>query len=218
VNRDALVFVGPGQVEVVTEDCPEPGPGQLRVRTAFSGISAGTELLAYRGQLPADLVLDDTLPSLQGGVFRYPFRYGYAAVGTVEAVGPGVDRAWIDRRVFSFQPHATRFVCAVDAAFALPEGIDPERAVMYPSQETALNLVLDGQVGVYDRVAVLGQGVVGLCTTSLLARFPLQALVAVEVVSARAADRAADGRAGGGLGGRGACGAGGATAPISPSS
>ncbi len=187
MNRDALVFVGPGQVQVVSEACPEPGPGQLLVRTAFSGVSAGTELLAYRGQLPADLALDDTLPSLQGGAFRYPFRYGYAAAGTVEAVGPGVDRAFIDRGVFSFQPHASRFVCAVEDAFALPEGIALDRAVLYPSQETAVNLVLDAQPGLYDRVAVVGQGVVGLCTTGLLARYPLQALVAIEPVPARAA-------------------------------
>jgi 2-desacetyl-2-hydroxyethyl bacteriochlorophyllide A dehydrogenase len=187
VNRDALVFTGPAQVEVVPESSPAPGPGQLSVRTSLSAISAGTELLAYRGQLPADLPLDDTLASLQGGSFRYPFRYGYSAVGAVEAVGEGVDRALIGRRVFSFQPHASRFVTAVEEAFPVPDGIESENAVLLPSQETAINLLLDAGPGLFDRVAVLGQGVVGLCTTALLARFPLQELVAVEPVPARAA-------------------------------
>jgi 2-desacetyl-2-hydroxyethyl bacteriochlorophyllide A dehydrogenase len=187
VNREALVFSGPGQVEVASESISAPGPGQLSVRTLLSAISAGTELLAYRGQLPADLPLDETLASLQGGSFRYPFRYGYSAVGAVEAVGEGVDRAWIGRRVFSFQPHASRFLTSVDEAFAVPAGVEPENAVLLPSQETAINLLLDAGPGLFDRVAVLGQGVVGLCTTALLARFPLQALVAVEPVPARAA-------------------------------
>jgi 2-desacetyl-2-hydroxyethyl bacteriochlorophyllide A dehydrogenase len=187
VKRTALVFAGPGRVELTEESCPAPGPGQVAVRTSFSGISAGTELLAYRGQLPADLPLDDTLPALQSGVFSYPFRYGYAAVGTVVDVGAGVDRSWLERQVFSFQPHASHFVTAVEEAFPLPIGLDPAVAVMFPSQETATNLVLDGEPRLGDRVVVLGQGVVGLCTTGLLARFPLEALVAVEPVPARAA-------------------------------
>ncbi len=187
MNRSALVFTGPGRVEVTEEPCPPPGPAELLVQSAFSGVSAGTELLAYRGQLPADLPLDDTLPALQGNVFAYPFRYGYAAVGTVVAVGAGVDRAWLERAVFSFQPHASHFVTAVGEAFALPAGMDPETAALLPSQETAVNLLLDGEPGLGERVAVLGQGVVGLCTTGLLARFPLERLVAIEPVPARAA-------------------------------
>jgi 2-desacetyl-2-hydroxyethyl bacteriochlorophyllide A dehydrogenase len=187
VNRTALVFAGPGRVELTEEICPAPAAGQLLVRTVLSGLSAGTELLAYRGQLPADLPLDDTLPSLQGGVFAYPFRYGYAAVGTVVELGAGVDRGWLDRLVFSFQPHASHFVAAADAVFPVPAGIEAESAALYPSQETALNLVLDGEPRLGDRVAVLGQGVVGLCTTALLARFPLETLVAVDPVPARAA-------------------------------
>ena len=47
--------------------------------------------------------------------------------------------------------------------------------------------MLDGEPRLGERVAVLGQGVVGLCTTGLLARFPLETLVAIEPVPARAA-------------------------------
>src|SRR3712207_8943053 len=49
----------------------------------WSGISAGTELLCYRGQLDPDLPLDERIGSL-GGTFRYPLPYGYSCVGTVE--------------------------------------------------------------------------------------------------------------------------------------
>ena len=114
VKRRALVFTAPGQVEVIEEELPPPGPGQLLVRTRVSAISAGTELLAYRGQLPADLALDETLPALAGGSFRYPFRYGYASVGEVAEVGAGVGGDWRGRRVFSFQPHASAFVVGVE--------------------------------------------------------------------------------------------------------
>ena len=187
MKRQALTFTGPGHVELTEEACPSPGPGELVVSTIVSAVSAGTELLAYRGQLPADLPVDETLPALQGRVFSYPFRYGYAAVGTVVGVGEGTASSWLSRQVFCFQPHASRFVTAASEAFAVPEGIDPEAAVLLASQETAVNLVLDGEPRLGERVAVLGQGVVGLCTTALLARFPLEALVAIEPAPARAA-------------------------------
>jgi threonine dehydrogenase-like Zn-dependent dehydrogenase len=52
--------------------------------------------------------------------------------------------------------------------------------------ETAVNLVLDGAPRVGERVAVVGQGVVGLLATALLAQFPLARLVVVDTVATRA--------------------------------
>jgi threonine dehydrogenase-like Zn-dependent dehydrogenase len=43
--------------------------------------------------------------------------------------------------------------------------------------ETALSFLMDGRPMIGERVAVFGQGVVGLLTTALLARFPLSGLV-----------------------------------------
>lgn len=187
MKRRSVTFTAPGVVEVIEEALAPPAAGELLVRTRISAISAGTELLAYRGQLPAELALDETLPALTEGSFRYPFRYGYASVGEVAAVGPGVDGAWVGRRVFSFQPHASAFVAAVGDLFAVPEGIGWEAAALYASQETASNLVLDGRPQLGERVVVVGLGVVGLLTTSLLARFPLASLTAVDLDPARAA-------------------------------
>jgi 2-desacetyl-2-hydroxyethyl bacteriochlorophyllide A dehydrogenase len=187
VKRRSLLFTAPGQVAVIEEELPPPGPGQLLVRTRVSAISAGTELLAYRGQLPAALVLDETLPALAGGSFRYPFRYGYASVGEVAEVGDGVGADWRGRRVFSFQPHASAFVVPEADVFVVPDGLEWEAAALYASQETASNLVLDGRPQLGERVVVVGQGVVGLLTTALLARFPLASLAAVDSDPARAA-------------------------------
>jgi threonine dehydrogenase-like Zn-dependent dehydrogenase len=53
--------------------------------------------------------------------------------------------------------------------------------------ETAVNLILDGEPAFDDAVLVIGQGVIGLLVTALLARFPLSALAAAERSPARAA-------------------------------
>jgi alcohol dehydrogenase len=185
--RRALVFAGPRQVEIVDEPLPAPAAGMALVRSLVSAISAGTELLAYRGQLPADMVLDETLPAMAGGAFRFPFRYGYATVGQVAAVGPGGDPALVGRRVFAFVPHASAFVAKLEDLLPVPDELPSAAAVLYANQETAVNLLLDGPPRLGERVVVVGQGVVGLLTTALLARFPLEALVVVEPVPARAA-------------------------------
>ena len=189
MKRCALVFTGPRRVSVIDEELGPPPPGHLLVRTRASAISAGTELLAFRGELPADLPLDDTLPALgAGAAWAYPFRFGYAAVGEVVGVGDGaVEAEWLGRRIFGFQPHASAFSLPTAQAWLVPDGIDTEKATLLANAETAVNLVLDAGPRVGERVVVFGQGVVGLLLTALLARFPLQALVVVDRATARAA-------------------------------
>jgi NADPH:quinone reductase-like Zn-dependent oxidoreductase len=67
-----LRSIAPGCVEVQRVEVRPPGPGEVLVRTRWSGISGGTELLAYRGEVDDTVELDESLPSLDG-TFRYPF-------------------------------------------------------------------------------------------------------------------------------------------------
>jgi 2-desacetyl-2-hydroxyethyl bacteriochlorophyllide A dehydrogenase len=176
----SLVFTAPRRIELVSESVDPPARGQALVRTLTSAISAGTELLAFRGQLGAETPLDETLGALGRATFAFPFRYGYASVGEVVAVGEGVETAWIGRRVFGFQPHATMFLAPVADLLRVPEGLDPERAALLAHMETAVNLILDGAPLYGENVLVVGLGTVGLLATALLARFPLAVLAAAE--------------------------------------
>src|SRR3954466_14725768 len=47
-----VTFAAPRAVELTTRDDAPLGPGEVRVQTLYSGISAGTELTAYRGSNP----------------------------------------------------------------------------------------------------------------------------------------------------------------------
>jgi threonine dehydrogenase-like Zn-dependent dehydrogenase len=151
----------------------------VQVRTCLSAISPGSELLVYRGLAPDDLPVDDTLSTL-GGNFSFPIKYGYAAVGEVESLGAGVDASWLGRRVFAFQPHENFFNAKVESLLPLPGDMPAEEAVFLPNMETAVTLVQDGAPLVGEQVVVFGQGVVGLLTTALLARFPLGKLITVD--------------------------------------
>ncbi len=184
--RQSVIFQAPLQVETVAEPLPLLAANQVLVHTEVSGISAGTELLFYRGQAPTDLALDATIPALEGDI-RYPLRYGYACVGTVAECGPQADRAWLGRRVFAFQPHTSHFAATPADLLPVPDGLGPEQSVLLPSMETAVNFVMDGRPVVGEHVCVVGLGVVGLLTVGLLARFPLASLTAIDPLPFRRA-------------------------------
>ncbi|MFN2329914.1 MAG: zinc-binding alcohol dehydrogenase [Chromatocurvus sp.] len=174
-----LWFTAPLEVEVREVALAAPDVGEVLVKTLYSAVSVGTELLLYRGEIPQSMSLDSTLESLQHAP-QYPVQFGYACVGEVQEVGSGVDAAWAGRRVFSFQPHASHFRADPQQLIAVPDDISAQAAVFLPNMETAVNLVQDGQPMIGERVVVLGQGVVGLLLSALLAQHPLASLSAVE--------------------------------------
>jgi threonine dehydrogenase-like Zn-dependent dehydrogenase len=186
-TRRRIQFAAPEEAEVIAEDVPAPGPEEVRVRTEYSAISPGTERLVYQGNVPGDLDADSSIEALQGDTLSYPISYGYACAGTVEAVGAEVSGDWEGAPVFSFQPHVSRFTASPDALIRIPASVDLMDAVMIPSLETAVNLVMDGRPMIGETALVFGQGVVGLLTAQLLADHPLGTLVAVDPADARRA-------------------------------
>jgi 2-desacetyl-2-hydroxyethyl bacteriochlorophyllide A dehydrogenase len=161
----ALRFAAPYRVEIAEVAVPEPGPGDVLVRAEFSGISGGTEMLAYRGEIDPDLPLDETLGSLSG-TFQFPFRYGYSCVGRVERSRSRVREGEL---VFAFHPHQDLFVC--DAADAIELGGLPARpATLFPLVETAVQVSLDAGAGAGTCVAVIGLGAVGILSGAMIAR------------------------------------------------
>jgi len=103
----ALLFAAPYQLTLKQETLSAPSPDQVLVQTLVSAISAGTELLFYRGEVPESMTVDATLSAL-GGAVTYPLKYGYALVGVVTAIGAAVDPRWQGQRVFAFHPHTWR--------------------------------------------------------------------------------------------------------------
>lgn len=175
MKRQSLYFTGPQTVEVREETLPALTAGRVLVQTLHSAISSGAEMPVYRGQLPAETAADETLAAL-GGTFQFPLKYGYASVGRVLRVGKGVSRAWVGRLVFAFNPHESRFIAPLTEVMAVPDDIEAETALFLPNMETAVNFLLDGAPLMGERVAVIGQGIVGLLTTALLAMHPLGGL------------------------------------------
>jgi 2-desacetyl-2-hydroxyethyl bacteriochlorophyllide A dehydrogenase len=162
----ALWTVAPGVAEL-REETVLPGPGDVVVETAFSGISRGTEALVFRGRVPVSERERMRAPFQTGG-FEFPVKYGYAAVGRVSDGPPEL----IGRDVFVLHPHQDRFAVSAAMAVPLPDGLSPGRAVLAANMETALNVVWDSAAQPGDRIAVVGAGTVGSLVAWLCARLP----------------------------------------------
>jgi 2-desacetyl-2-hydroxyethyl bacteriochlorophyllide A dehydrogenase len=183
-KRVCVYFQAPYRVMLSEEPLPPLGPNQVLVETLASAISAGTELLIYRGQAPIDIPLDETIPALAGSL-TYPLKYGYAAVGRVSAVGSKVAPEWQGRCVFAYNPHESHFISLPEELIPLPPTLSPEEGTLLANMETAVNFLMDGRPLVGEQVAVFGLGVVGLLTTALLAHFPLASLVTLDPIQLR---------------------------------
>lgn len=180
----ALYFAGDRSVRVTERDVPDPEPGEVLVEAEVSAVSPGTELLIYRGHVSTGDLADRSIAALSDEL-SYPLAYGYATVGRVTAVGEAVDNDWLDERVFAFHPHAEAFVSPVSDVVRFPTDLDPERAAYLANLESAVSFALDGQPRLGERVVIFGQGVIGLLTTAVLSRFPLESLVTVDLYQRR---------------------------------
>jgi threonine dehydrogenase-like Zn-dependent dehydrogenase len=183
VSVDAFAFwiCEPGRGEIRPVAVPEPGPGEVLVRTLHSGVSRGTEMLVFRGGVPPALHATMRAP-FQEGDFPGPVKYGYLNVGVVEQ-GPG---DLVGRTVFSLFPHQTAFTVPADAVSVVPDDVPAERAVLAGTVETAVNALWDAAPLVGDRVSVVGAGMVGCCVARLLARLPGVQVTLVDVDGTRA--------------------------------
>lgn len=161
----ALQFAAPRRLALVERALRDPGRDEVVVRTLYSGISSGTELLAYRGEIDPSTPLDESIGAL-GGTFSYPFHYGYSCVGVVEEPGAGLAAGTL---VFVFHPHQERFVCATRDAVVLGD-VDARVGTMFPLVETALQIALESGRVLGERVVVMGLGAVGTLAAMLLER------------------------------------------------
>jgi threonine dehydrogenase-like Zn-dependent dehydrogenase len=172
----------PGAGEIRSEAMPEPGPEEVRVRTRFSAISRGTELLVFQGRIPESEWARMRAP-FQQGAFPAPVKYGYLNVGVVEA-GPAELQGMT---VFSLAPHQTASVLPASAVVPVPASVPARRAVLAGIVETALNALWDVPALVGDRITIVGGGPVGACIARLAVRQAGTIVTVVDTDPSRAA-------------------------------
>jgi 2-desacetyl-2-hydroxyethyl bacteriochlorophyllide A dehydrogenase len=187
-------ITAPHHVEVIDQPTPQLRAGEVRVRTTYSGISAGTELTAYRGSNPyLNRSWDPDLRVFTEDVdgLSYPVAgLGYSEVGQVVEVAPDVaddpGLPPVGAHVWGIWGHRGEAVLPAGKlrGCTVPDGLDPLAATFARVGAVALNAVLTADIHLGETVAVFGQGVLGLLATRLV-RLSGGTVVAVDAVPGR---------------------------------
>ena len=190
-RRFKVAFSAPRTVALLEEEDRALKRGEVRYRTLYSGISAGTELTMYRDTNPylhkrwdkqTRLFVAD--PAREA--VEYPITVGYEEVGEVVEVGPGVGKGLLGTLVYGTWGHRTIHLGTAQYARAhlLPPGSDPLLGVFSQIGAIALNGVLDAAIRVGETVAVFGLGVVGQLVAQL-ARLSGAEVIGVDLIPLR---------------------------------
>lgn len=145
---------------------PQPGPGEVRIRVAWSGINP-SDVKSRRGLRSPLMPFPRVIPHSDGA-------------GVIDAVGPGVDPARVGQAVWTWnaawgRPFGTaaEFVCLPQAqAVSLPAGVSGEAAACLGIPAlTALHAVLmDGGVAGKTVLVAGGAGAVGHYAVQMASR------------------------------------------------
>lgn len=186
---EVVSFIGPHEVALVSSDPPPMVPGSVRVRTWYSGISAGTELTAYRGTNPylnGTWDADRRLFVPGEPTFAYPVDgWGYSEVGQVVETADDVTSPAVGDLVHGIWGHRSEAVLPAAAVRdRVWTGQDAISGTFARVGSIALNAVLAGDIRLGDRVAVFGQGVIGLLATRLASLAGAE-VIAVDTVPSR---------------------------------
>lgn len=148
---------GPDVLESVEVERPTPGPGQLLVKVAATGINF---IETYQ----------------RGGMYKvaYPFTPGSEGAGTVEEVGEGVEGFTVGSRVATAEGqkcYAEYTVLDADKALPVPDSVELHTAAALPLQGMTAHYLINSSFRVEPGHTVLvhaGAGGVGLLITQLL--------------------------------------------------
>jgi len=149
-------------LEIAEIERPEPGPGEVRVRVAVSGVN------------PTDVKNRSGMVTWPIDGFQVPHHDG---AGTIDAVGPGVDESRLGEHVWlTMAAHGNRWGtaaqwCVVPSfkARRLPGDGDHllGATLGVPAVTAAHCLITDGPVGGLDVLVHGGAGAVGRCGIQL---------------------------------------------------
>jgi 2-desacetyl-2-hydroxyethyl bacteriochlorophyllide A dehydrogenase len=152
------VISKPFAAEVREVELPPPAANQVLVRTEASVISAGTELAVWTGT--HQWLQDPNLPD-----WKFPFRPGYSAAGTVVAVGADIKDLQPGDRVSYPGNHASAELLTLGHErgrwWKLPAQLAAEKAAWACVARYGMGASIRAGLTLGRSAAVLGLGVIG---------------------------------------------------------
>jgi 2-desacetyl-2-hydroxyethyl bacteriochlorophyllide A dehydrogenase len=176
------VILEPFKTQVLEVELPPPAANQILVATEVSAISPGTELAVYTGT--HQWLKDPNLPD-----WKFPFRSGYSAAGTVAAVGADI-RGWKPGDRVSYPGnHASAELLTMGhergRLWRLPPGLDFEKASPACILRYGLGASIRAGITLGRSAAVLGLGMIGQASLRCLLAAGANPVVGIDSVKMR---------------------------------
>jgi threonine dehydrogenase-like Zn-dependent dehydrogenase len=174
MNAYTLTVVEPTIIGTAPLDDRPLDENEVRIKTLYSGISAGTEMTAFLGSNPYLTKRWNAQKQLfEDGASSWGYAMpaiGYEEVGEVVDIGTLVKGIEKGQMVWGAWGHKSHHTASADWARErlMPKGPDATSGIFSQIGAIALNAVLDSNVHIGEQVAVFGQGVPGLMVTQLL--------------------------------------------------
>jgi 2-desacetyl-2-hydroxyethyl bacteriochlorophyllide A dehydrogenase len=177
-----VVLTEPYQVVVRDVELPPPAANQILVAAEVSAVSAGTELAVWTGT--HQWLQDPTLPD-----WKFPFRPGYSAAGTVVAVGSAVSGWKPGDRVSYPGNHASAELLTLGhergRLWRLPDHLDMEKAALACIARYGLGAAIRAGITLGRSAAVLGLGVIGQFALRCLIAAGAYPVIGIDAVALR---------------------------------
>jgi threonine dehydrogenase-like Zn-dependent dehydrogenase len=142
-----------------------PGPREVLVAAEASCVSPGTERAVLMG--------------LPGARRRFPYVPGYSVAGRVLATGAAIKGLVPGDRVAGRMPHTSHGVMTSNSVFKVPSGVSAEHAAFLELGIITLQGIRKARIRPGDRVAVIGQGLIGALAVRLARAVGAEPIIAV---------------------------------------
>jgi NADPH:quinone reductase len=168
---------GPAHEVLIVGEMPDPNPGagEVRIKVAASGINPG-DVKKREDAFGLGMPYPRVIPHSDGA-------------GVIDAVGSGVDKAWIGRRVWCYGAQSYRAfgtaaeytVVPLDHAVPLPKGVPMEQGACLgiPGITAHRNVFVGGPVAGRTVLVQGGGGAVGACAVQLAHRAGARVIASV---------------------------------------
>ncbi len=152
-----IIFPEQDRVSLEDFEVPEPGPGQVRIRTWYSLMSTGTETIILGRKYDPDTHF--------AGMFSFPqLKTGVQALGQVEQAAQDVKELQAGDVVYMREAHGSHQVLPASACSPVPSGVDLKSACWCGLAKTAFRAAWAGRLGLGNHILVIGAGPVGQMT------------------------------------------------------
>lgn len=177
MKNKKILFTAPCVAELLEDDMPAVGAGEVLVRSVRDTISSGTE--------KANLIGDPNVHGKAAPRVVFPRQVGYSIAGVVEAVGEGVTSVEVgDAVACSWTKHAQYNVLPESRVYPLEEvGFDAGALVHIATFPMAAIRKCRLEIG--EPAIVMGLGVLGLIAVQLLRAAGAVPIVAVDPIESR---------------------------------